>query len=152
MLEVGRHIEGDGRNLMVRLRFLYQFKLQMLSSGAHLSAVSVVIDILGQENRGTVTRSERLELLQDSEKFRSYLGKIDFRIYLNYWCSHLSRDVCADVLVNAGCEFRKILFFHRQSRSINMAAEVLQKVRTTADGIIQVKSAHTAGRTGNETV
>ena len=152
MLEVCRHIEGDGRNLMIWLRFLYQFKFQMLSSGAYLSAVSVVIDILGHENRGTVTRSERLELLQNPEKFRRNLGKIDFRIYLNHRRSHLSRDVGTDVLVNAGCELRKLLFFNRQSRSINMAAEVLQKVRATADGIIQVESAHTAGGTGDETV
>lgn len=76
MLEVCRHIESNGRNLMVWLRFLYQFKFQMLSSGADLSAVSVVIDILGQENRGAVTRSERLELLQDSENLGVIWAKL----------------------------------------------------------------------------
>ena len=79
--EVG-HVEGYGRYLVIRLGFLDEFQLEMLSTGTHLAAGAVVIDILRQENGSIVARSERLELLEYAAEFRGDLGEVDLRIHI----------------------------------------------------------------------
>jgi hypothetical protein len=45
------HIEGDGRDMMVRMGLLDKFELEMSSLCAYLSSHSVVINIFGKEYR-----------------------------------------------------------------------------------------------------
>ena len=40
------HIEADGRNLAIRLGLLHQVELEVYASGAHLTSVSAIVDVL----------------------------------------------------------------------------------------------------------
>lgn len=72
MVKEAGHIECDGRNMVIRVRLLYQFELEMPSLSANLTSVAVVIDILGKEYRCAVAWPERLELLQYAQEFGNY--------------------------------------------------------------------------------
>ena len=124
----------------------------MLSSRAHLSAVSVIIDILGQENRRTVARSERLELFQHAEKFRGYLREVNFRVHIYDRGGHHTRNVLTYILFNTSGKLRKILLAHGKAGSIDMSAVIFQKVGAAADGLIQVESTDASGRACHETI
>ena len=89
MVEEISHIECNGRDVMVRMRFLDKFKLEMASLGTDLSSVTVVIYIIGKEHRGIVSRSERLELLQDTEELRSDLREVQSCVNIHYRSLHL---------------------------------------------------------------
>ena len=84
---------------MVRLRFLNEFQFQMLTTRTDFAAVSVIIHIPGKENRRTVARTERLELLEHPEELRGYLREVNFRIHIDYRRHHLLGDVAAYVSV-----------------------------------------------------
>ena len=60
--EVG-HIEGDCRNMVVRVGLLDKFKLEVSSFSTYLASHSVIVNVLCKEYRSTVARTERLELL-----------------------------------------------------------------------------------------
>ena len=68
---------------------LDEFQLEVSSFCADLTYASVVIYIVCPEDRHAVARSERLELLEDSQEFRSYLRIVQYSIYIYYRSLHL---------------------------------------------------------------
>ena len=86
MVKVLGQVEGYGGDVMVRLVLLNQFELQMFGlrpSGsvirirhADFPSITVVIDVFGDEHRGLVSRTERLELLEQTEEFRGDLVEV----------------------------------------------------------------------------
>ncbi len=73
MVEEVGHIEGDGGDMVIWMRFLDEFELEMASLSTDLTSHSVVIDVLCKEYRSGIPGAERLELLQDTEELRRCL-------------------------------------------------------------------------------
>lgn len=94
MVKESGHIESDGRDVMIRVRLLYKFELQMASFCTDFPSVSVVIDIFRKEYRGGISRAERLELLEYPQELRRDLRKIEHGVNLYDWSLHL-RDYSA---------------------------------------------------------
>ena len=76
MVEIVGHIKGYGRYMMVRMRLLNELKLKMTAFSTHLASHAVVIYVIGTEDRSRISRSERLELLEDTKEFRRDLREI----------------------------------------------------------------------------
>ena len=117
---------------------------------SHLASHSVVIDIVCAEYRCVVSRTERLELLEDPEEFRAYLGEVEAGIDIHYRGLHLRDDRSRNSLLDSFTERRDILLLERETCSIEMASEVLQQVRTALDGVIKVKAVDASCRTGHQ--
>ena len=152
MVEMFGLVESYRRKMTVRLRFLDQFELEMSGICPHLATVAVVIDIFRQEYGRRISRSERLELLQNPDEFGSDGIEIQTGIHIYHRSQHFRSYPVADKLLYPAAEFRKILFLQRQSGSIKVASEILQKIGTVFYGIIQVETVHTSRGPRDQTV
>ena len=92
MIKIISHIESYRRDMMVRVRLLNEFKLEVTTLGTYLATHSVVIDIVCTEYRRRVSRSERLELLEDTKELRSDLREIKHCVDIYHWGFHLRND------------------------------------------------------------
>ena len=75
--------------MVIWMGLLDEFQLEVSSFCTDLSDASVVIYIVCPEDRHAVARSERLELLEDSQELWSYLRKVQYSIYLYNRSLHL---------------------------------------------------------------
>ena len=137
---------------MERLLLVYKVKLHMYASGSYLTAVSAIRDAFCQENWIAVPGTERLELFQQPEELGSDLAELKLGIDIGHRSQHLISDLLPYELVNPGDEFFQIGLFHGKTGSIDMAAEVLQKVSATLDCLVKVEPSDASGRTGDEAV
>ena len=152
VFEAGGHVEADGGNLVVGLRFLDEFELEVLAGGANLAAVAVVVDVFGEEDRGLVAGAEGLELLEDAEELRGYLREVEPRVDVDHRGGHLLGHVAADVFFDAAGEFGKVFLLEGQAGGVDVATEVFQEVGLVLDGVVKVEAADAAGRAGDEAV
>ena len=83
VLEMFRLVEGYCGYRPVWLGFLYQFQFQMASISTDFPCIAVIIYILRKKDRSVVAGSERLELLEYPEEFRSDLRKVQPGVYHN---------------------------------------------------------------------
>ena len=89
--EVG-HVEGDGGDVVIRMRLLDEFEFEVAAFCTYLAAHAVVIHIFRQEYRSAVARAERLELLEDAEELRCDLGEVQAGVNVNDRYLHLWDD------------------------------------------------------------
>ena len=82
MVEEISHVERYGRDMMVRMRLLNEFKLEMTAFCSYLTSHSVVIYVFSKEHRRCVSRTERLELLEDTQELRRDLREVQLCIYV----------------------------------------------------------------------
>lgn len=94
------HVEGDGGDLVERLFLVDEIQFHVDTAGTDLAAVASVRDVLGQEDRVGVAGAERLELLQETEKFRSDLAELQLGVDVGHRGEHLLGDLFGDELVN----------------------------------------------------
>ncbi len=114
--------------MVIRVRLLYQFELEMPSLSANLTSVAVVIDILGKEYRCAVAWPERLELLQYAQEFGSNLGEVQHRVNIDHRGLHLRNDSSRDEQLYPLAESRKVLLFQCETGCIEVTSEILQQV------------------------
>ena len=120
-------LEGYGRNLVERLLLVDQVQLHVDSTGADLTAVATVGDILGKEYRIGVAWTERLELLQETEEFRGDLAELQLGVDVGHRGQHLLGDLSGDELVYPADELLQVALFESQAGRIDVPAEVLKK-------------------------
>ena len=150
VVEVG-HIEGYGRDVMIWMRFLDELELEVASFSSHLAAHTVVIYIVSTEYWCMVARAERLDLLEDPEELRSDLGEVQACIHLHHRSLHFRDDGAGDRLLDSLTESRDIFLLESKSCSVKVSTEVLQKVGTTFNRILQIKSVYASRRAGHQT-
>ena len=152
MVEMFGLVERNGGNRPVGLRFLDQFQFEMAAIRPDLAHVAVVIDILGQEHRSVVSGTERLELFENPEKFRSNLRKVQYSVYHDDRGKHVFVDMLFYEILYPFAEFGQVLLFQGQACRIEMPAEVLQEVGTAFDCIIEVEPVDAPCRPGDKAV
>ena len=118
VLEMLGLVEGDGRQMVIRLGFLDKLQLQMPCICAHTAAIAIVVDILGQENRRSVARAERLELLQYPDELGRHGVEIQDGININDRGEHFRGDLVSDEFLYSAAEFRKVLLLQGQPGGI----------------------------------
>lgn len=123
-----RHIEGDGRDLVIWLRLLNQVQLHVHATGTDLASRPRIIDILRLEHGIVIARAERLELLEYAEELRVDLGEVQFGVNLHHRSHHLLDYVLLHETVHAARELLKVLFLQREAGGVHVTAEVLQEV------------------------
>ena len=89
MVEEISHVERYGRDMMVRMRLLNEFKLEMTTFCSYLTSHSVIIYIFSKKHRCCVSRTERLELLEDTQELRRDLREVQPCIHIHYRSLHL---------------------------------------------------------------
>ena len=151
MFEIVRHIEGYCRYVMVRMRLLDELKLEMTAFCTYLTAHSVVIDMVCTEHRSSVSRTEGLELLENTEELRSDLREVQHGVYIDHRGLHFRNYLTRYVFFNPYAEFFQILFLESKSGGIEMSTEILQKVGTAFYRIIQIKAMYAPCRTCDQT-
>ena len=122
----------------------------MPAFGSHLASHSIIIDILSQEDRSTVSWPERLELLEDPEELWSNLREVQSGININYRSLHFRNDSLGNRILDSFTEGHKVLLLQGKSSCIEMATEVFKKVRATFYSIIEVETMDTSRRTSNK--
>ena len=150
MVEIVRHIECYCRYMVVRMRLLDEFELKMSSLSSYFTSHTVIIDVIGTEHRSSITWTERLELLEDTQELRCDLREVQHRIYIDHRCLHLRNYCSRYVLLDSFAEYRQVLLFESKTGSIKVTSEVLQQIGTAFDSIIEVKTMNASCRTGNK--
>ena len=150
MVEERGHIEGYGGDMVVRVRFLDEFELEMASFSTYLASHSVVIYVFGKEYRGAVSRAERLELLQYAQELRRDLREIQDGVDVHHRCLHFRNDAAGYEFLYPFAEERKVFLLQGEAGGIEVASEILKQVRTVFYGIIKIEPMHASCRTGYE--
>ena len=103
-------------------------------------ACTVIVHIQCGEYRFMVFRSERVELLQVEEEFRSDVAEI--KLCVNIYCRAclLRQNMVCHIFLKSSCEFFHIFHLHRQSGSVCMSAEVLKQVSAMLYRTINIES------------
>ena len=145
MVEEIRHVEGDGRNLMIWLVFLKEVQLDVYTAGAYLAGIADVIHALCEEERIVVPGTERLELFEYTEELWSDAGEIKSRVYDDHRGEHLFCDLPTDKSVYTLAEFVEVLLLECKTRSIDVSSEILQQIGAAFDSFIEVKALDASG-------
>lgn len=143
MLEIGSHIEGDGIDHAAGA-VIFKFKLDMLKIFAYKFACAEIKDVARHENRLLVARTIRIELLEIYKQFGCDVCKFYFSVDVYLRRQLVGLYMLGYILLEAAAEFRYVLLFERQSYSVSMAAEILQKVARSIHSSINVESLHRA--------
>ena len=143
--------EGNTIEYVARLG-VDQFELDMLLLATHYLRGAVVVHITCAEQWLGVVGTMRGKLLQVVVQFLGDLLEVDHGIDIEGSLCLFGLDMFHHVLLETAAELGDILDLHGETDGIGMAAEVLQQVATTLDGIVEIIAGHTAGGTRSQTI
>ena len=124
----------------------------MLLILAHHLTCSVVIHVVGAEQRSGVARTVRRKLLKVVEQFLGDVLEVDHRLDVEYRLCLFGQDVLVNIRLETLFESRDILHLHRETGSIGVTAEVGEQVAATLYGLVDVESRHRACGAGGHSV
>ena len=129
--------------MAARIVLLDEFEFQMPSLSSDLASIAVVVDVLGEEYRCRVLRSERLELLEYAQELRCNLREAYLCVDVHHRHLHLWDNLSRDEFLDSLAERRQVLLPQCHSGGVEVTSKILQKVRATLDGLVEVESRDT---------
>ena len=122
---------------------------EVLALDTHQLCVASVAHTTSHKHGCGVARAEGLELAQVVAERRGDVAEQQFGINIHLGNQHLGVDILFDIAVEALGECRHILGFHRQTRCIHMATEVLQQVGARLNSLVEVEAGYATSRARN---
>ena len=146
-----RFVSLSERDAVHSYHTVRQIQMQM-ASFAHGTGVAVVDQMSAEEERTLVTRSERLETLEDLVHLPVHIAQLHFGFYIERRTLLFGGYMCGHVGLEPLLELRQVLTMHTETGSKLMSTEVRQQIPTGVDGGVDIEITDRTGTSADDII